>query len=508
MSLKAQVSPAGGIRRPRVRRRQAGGASALGASRLEGPGARADRPHPGTSTAGQRRGRARRRRALLAALLIAALPVSAEAQVFIASRPNPHFRVAPLFVTATITRKDVGGGLAPMTVTVVWNVVGPPGPPPADLGDTLFLLWPGQVAGGAPGPSDDRALNAELEGLKLTVKSRGELPLKSRRRSDMGTAAPLVQVGKASYVSFTGNLRPGRRTRGGTLVRIPWGPKIASSDSLLLLELPLHDAITPTQVSWLEEAFWDRRYLVALGFGEVGDLSLYPLYFGHRDRVLRLAPDFSFIRVNFADANHLKIDEITPASVSREPSESRENTDTVTLPLLASEGMIAQALKVKFSYFPGRVAWRPILISMLFLIVGNLTGPLVHAAARRARKFLRARVQLGPTGRGLGEEQSGVVIPRQTLEQITPGETTWDDVVRLCGLHGEVHESLADAVGRSMVYRGQRRVPHQRWSVGWLAAIRAWDVEHHEVEIEFEGDRVRNVQARVRRTRLPTPDAA
>jgi hypothetical protein len=28
-----------------------------------------------------------------------------------------------------------------------------------------------------------------------------------------------------------------------------------------------------------------------------------------------------------------------------------------------------------------------------------------------------------------------------------------------------------------------------------------WDVEHHEVQIDFEQDRVRDIQARIRRTR-------
>ena len=28
-----------------------------------------------------------------------------------------------------------------------------------------------------------------------------------------------------------------------------------------------------------------------------------------------------------------------------------------------------------------------------------------------------------------------------------------------------------------------------------------WDVEHNEVQIDFEQDRVRNIQARIRRTR-------
>ena len=50
--------------------------------------------------------------------------------------------------------------------------------------------------------------------------------------------------------------------------------------------------------------------------------------------------------------------------------------------------------------------------------------------------------------------------------------------------------------------RGQRVVPHRRRSFGWFATVGHWDVEDHEVQIDFERDRVRDVQARVRRSRL------
>jgi hypothetical protein len=45
-------------------------------------------------------------------------------------------------------------------------------------------------------------------------------------------------------------------------------------------------------------------------------------------------------------------------------------------------------------------------------------------------------------------------------------------------------------------------VPHRRRSFGWFATVGHWDVEDHEVQIDFERDRVRDVQARVRRSRL------
>ena len=40
---------------------------------------------------------------------------------------------------------------------------------------------------------------------------------------------------------------------------------------------------------------------------------------------------------------------------------------------------------------------------------------------------------------------------------------------------------------------------HRGRSLGWVATVRQWDVEDHEVEIAFEHGRVRDVQTRVRR---------
>ncbi len=181
-------------------------------------------------------------------------------------------------------------------------------------------------------------------------------------------------------------------------------------------------------------------------------------------------------------------------------SETRSNTEVFQLPLVASEGLAPQQLKVQFNYFPGRLPWRPILISALFLGLGNLTGPLVAALARKIARTLRTRVRVG---RGEeGGRQSGAVPSREALEQIRPGGTSYEEVLRLCGPHAEEQERLPSGETRTLVYRGQRVVPHRRRSFGWFSTVSHWDVEHHEVQIEFERDRVRDIQARVRRSRL------
>jgi hypothetical protein len=44
--------------------------------------------------------------------------------------------------------------------------------------------------------------------------------------------------------------------------------------------------------------------------------------------------------------------------------------------------------------------------------------------------------------------------------------------------------------------------------LGWLVTVNRWDIEHHEVEIELEGDRVLDVQAQVNSSRLSQPGPA
>jgi hypothetical protein len=281
--------------------------------------------------------------------------------------------------------------------------------------------------------------------------------------------------------------------------------QMASLDWLVRLEIPLKGMIVPKRVTWLEETFWGRRYVITLGFGDVGHQSLYPLYYGARDRVVPLARDFSMVMISFADSDHVKIDEVVPPSASRRVSEVRENTEAVSIPLLASEGQAPQVLKVQFNYFSGRLPWRPILISLFFLSLGNVTGPLVVALARRVGRTLRSRVHIG---RGEGQaRQSGAVPSRDALEKIRPGETSYEEVLRLCGPHAEEQERLPSGETRTLVYRGERVVPHRRRSFRWFATISHWDVEHHEVQIDFEHDRVRDIQARVRRSRLTQPTA-
>jgi hypothetical protein len=438
----------------------------------------------------------------VAVVLLGPLATGARAQVFIASGAYPDFKIGPLFVSAAVNKQSIARDAGPLMVTVSWSLVLPPNKSAASVAQDLYLLWPGEVAGRPGAAGADPALLRHVRALGFTVKESGQLRLSGRSRSDMGTTAGVKRLEEAPFVTFIRDAGAVRGARGASYIRIPWAPEFASLDWLVRLDVPLRGGITAKPTSWLEETFWGRRYVITLGFGDVGSLSLYPLYFGARDRVVPLAHDFSMVLLNFADFDHLKLDEVVPMSANRRLSESRPNTETISLPLVASEGLAPQVLKAQFNYFPGRLAWRPILISALFLILGNLTGPMFAALARRASRTLRARVHLG---RGQEGRQQGTILSREVLERIRPGETSYDEVLRLCGSNAEEQQHLPSSDTRTLVYRGERLAPHRSRSFGWFATVSHWDVEHHEVQIDFERDRVRDVQARVRRSRPAQP---
>jgi len=449
--------------------------------------------------------------ALAAALLAPGLaPAAASAQVFIASKPHPEFWIAPVFITANIDRKDLGDRPGPLMVQVSFSVAPPPARDPSEFAQDIYLLWPGQLVGtdGADGADPLLARQVESAGFKVLV--HGRVPFSARSRTQMGTgagAAGRKDLGDAFFVTFARPEGLARGARPATYIRIPWKPELASLDWLARLELAAKGAITPRQVSWLEETFWGRRHIISLSFGDVGYSSLYPLYYGNRDRVIPLAPDFSRLAINFAESNHLKIDEMVPGTASRRTSETRENTESFSIPLIAADnGIVPQTLKVQFVYFRGRLPWRPILLSALLLGLGNVTGPLVGNLLRRLGRTLRDRVHVG-RGEARGRASGRVPSP-ETLARIRPGESTYPEVVKLIGSEPEEEQRLPSGEIRAMIYRGQRMVPHRGRRFGWFATVSHWEMEQHEVQIDFDQERVRDVQARIRRTRLAQPTAA
>lgn len=447
--------------------------------------------------------RGRLARAAGAVLLALGLsPAVVSAQVFIASKPHPEFWIAPVFITANVQRKDVDDRPGPLMLQVSFSVAPPPARDPSEFAQDIYLLWPGELIGtdGAEGADPALARQVETAGFKVLV--HGRVAFSARNRLQMGTGAGAAgrrDLGSAFFVTFARPEGLARGAKPASYIRIPWKPELASLDWVPRLELAARGAITPRRVSWLEEMFWGRRNIITLSFGDVGYSSLYPLYYGNRDRVIPLAPDFSRLMINFAEANHLKIDEVVPSTALRRMSETRENTDTFSIPLIAADGIVPQVLKVQFVYFQGRLPWRPILLSALLLGLGNLTGPIVGNLLRKLVRTLRDRVHVGrgeATGRARGEVPS-----QEVLARIRPGETTYQDVLRLVGSAPEEEQRLPSGEIRAVIYRGERMVPHRGRRFGWFATVSHWEMENHEVQIDFEQDRVRDIQARIRRTR-------
>lgn len=454
-------------------------------------------------------GRRRPARALVAAVLSLALaPAAASAQVFIASKPHPEFWIAPVFITANIDRKNVDDHPGPLTLQMSFSVAPPPARDPSEFAQDIYLLWPGELVGTDGADGADPILARQVESVGFKVLVHGRVPLSARSRAQMGTGAGAAgrrQLEDASFVTFARPEGLARGAKPASYVRIPWKPELASLDWMARLDLPLRGAITPRRVSWLEETFWGRRYVITLSFGDVGYSSLYPLYFGNRDRVIPLAPDFSRLAINFAQSDHLKVDEVVPTTASRRMSETREDTDTFSIPLVAADGIVPQVLKVQFVYFRGRLPWRPILLSALVLGLGNLTGPIIGNLLRQLVRTLRGRVHVG-RGDAPGRASGRVPAP-ETLALVRPGETTYPEVLKLMGGDPDEEQRLPSGEIRAVTYRGQRMVPHRGRRFGWFATVSHWDVEHHEVQIDFEQERARDIQVRIRRARLTQPAA-
>jgi hypothetical protein len=432
--------------------------------------------------------------ALLASLLLAG---PASAQVFLASRPAPPFEVGPL-----VLRAAVGPALGPTELELLWSLVVTPGASPDAVSQDLFLLWPGAVRG-APGLGEpDRELARYLESRGLAVIDEGRVPLLSQALQELSGARPAEALpGGAPFATFVTVGGPLGLSAPATYVRIPWHPRLPSRDWLMTLRLTVPDLVRPKTAGWLERVFAGRRHVLALGFHDVRSRAVFPLYLEHRDRVVRLADQPSELVVDFGAASRLKIDAVSPATSVRRASETREDTEVVSHFLDPSEGLNAQLLTVQFTYFSGVQAWAPVLIPTLFFVLGNLAGVLVRTVGERVGRVLAGRVRFGPPGPEGGRLQTGVLVPRDVLARLVPGATTYGEVVRLLGPEAEQRETLGAPPRRALVYRGRRVVPHGRRMLRWLTTVHEWDVEEHTVEVAFDGDRLSDVKAEVRRTR-------
>jgi hypothetical protein len=405
----------------------------------------------------------------LAAVVCAAVaaPAPGHAQVFLASRPHPDFTIGPLFVVASVSP-----GVAHVMVNLSWSLT--TGPVTSkDIGQDLYLLWPAEVLEStAPGPAEPQLVR-EVERRGLSVVSSGRLLLRTRDRMQLGTAAlgePLSV--SPSYVNFT---RPGTQAGVVTYIKIPWTPALADQLSIVTLVLPLRGLVVPKAGTWLEDLFWGGRQVVTTGFGDLGPpvLGLFALYYERRDHIVHLARDYSLVIANFGDSDHLKIEEISPPTAVRRQSRVRAGGEVVALTLLPSQDVATQSLRVQYHYFGGRINWRPIVISALILLVTNFAGVLMFSLEinRRVRRRRRARRRFVAAA----ASADGGVPSRESLINLIPAGTRYDEVVARFGRPDEEHERVTPPGRRTIIYRA------------------ANGSEQNEVAIELQDDRVREV---------------
>jgi hypothetical protein len=436
---------------------------------------------------------------VLAVLLCLASALPAAAQIFLASRPHPAFRIGPLFIRASVTPE-----LGPVPVDVQWSIEVPPDRSALGLEQDLFLLWPGAVRAHRPGGPPDPSLGPYLRQRGFSVLSEGRLPLRAlslyRVGNDLATRPVEAGAPFATFVQAGGAFG---LSAPATYIRIPWTIHMANRAWIMNLELIAEGLIKPRQSTWIENVFRGPRFLFTLTYNDVRPRAVFPVYFEHRDRVVRLADAPTELVVSFAHADQLQVDEVYPQSSTRRLSESLDSTEVVSSFLEKSEGITPQQLTVQFGYFSGVRALGPVLIPALFFVLGNVAAVAVRHLAGRLGETLVAHVRLGR--RPEAGRQVGVILSAETLARITPDATTYDEVLRLCGPDAEQQEQRSVPGRQALVYRGRRVVPRGRRVFSWFSTVSHWVLEDHTVQIDFDRSVVKDVQTNVRRSRISTP---
>ena len=435
-------------------------------------------------------------RALLAALSLAAAlahcPRDADAQVFFGSRPRSELTVTPLFIVAGVSPAS-----SEVAVDVMFSVLVPAGRSALDLEQDLYLLWPGEIVASTPGASGI-TLPADVAA-QVRVVREGRVRLEAKRNYE-STEAGEVLEGGAPFITVVRTGGPLGTSPAATYIRIPWNPRLANQAWLTSVQFAATDLLKPKATTWLGRLVSGPRSVLAMGFNDVGAPAAFAMYYWQRDNVLTVTSPARLV-VNFPEADRLAVDTLIPPSARREPSPARTGSDVVSLFLTATEGLTPQVLRVEFGYFSRMQSWGPILIPALFFALGNGAGVLARNLFEALYRRLGTRFQFGRHRASASGVDTGPVIARERLTEIVPGESTYEDVLRVCGKEVEEREGFGAPKRKSLVYRGRREVPHRRWAWSWLAAVDHWDVERHEVEIMLENGIVQDIQVRVGRSR-------
>jgi hypothetical protein len=331
--------------------------------------------------------------------------------------------------------------------------------------------------------------------------------LSAQRLNERGRVPAEAQPGGAPFVVFVQEDGALGLSASATLIRIPWTSRLTDRGWLMDLHLMVSGLVKPRKATWAERLFLGGRSQFTMSFNEVRDRPLFPFYFDNRDRVVRLAEAPAELVVSFAHSDRLKIDEIFPPTSIRRLSETEESTEVVSLFLDNTDGVTPQRLSVQFGYFSRVHAWALVLVPTLFFALGQAIGPLVGRAVARFVNAVGARVRFGGWNGPVRPRQHGVILSREALEKIVPGETTRAEVLARCGPAVEQHEQFPAADRQTLIYRGRRLVPKMERRFGWVSTVGAWDAESHEVTIELVRGVVRDVQAQVRYSRTTAPEA-
>jgi hypothetical protein len=438
--------------------------------------------------------------ALLFVLAVAlAVPAPARAQAFFSETPSPDLRIAPLAISATVTQAE-----GPVRIRVRFSVMAPAGSTVPDL----YLLWPGDVKGDAALGPRDLALAQRITDLRFDVVDEGRLPYRARRiggGSDPSAREPIA--GGAPYVTFVQTGGEQGLSAPATWIRLPSTPRLTDPDWTVTLEVPSLSVVKPKPATFFERWLLGERRTFSMTFNEVRGRPLFRMYLAHRDRLVRLGDAPAEMVVSFSESHHLKIDMVAPPGAVRGVSETAESTETVSLFLDGGEGVAPQRLSVQYGYFSRTQAAAVVVVPLVLLGLGYSMGPLIGRGALLLVQRLSGRFYVG-RDRVPRERRAGVLLSKDVLSRIRPGETTYDEVLRLCGSDVEIAEHFPSDDRRTLYYRGRRIQPRTRRLVGWLSAVRHLEVERHEVAIELAGDVVQDVKADVRRSRASVGEAA
>jgi hypothetical protein len=406
-----------------------------------------------------------------------------------------------------LVRAAIAEGSSEVTVTVLWSLVIPGSARPDAIAQDLYLLWPGEVKDDVTPGKPDPALARYVQERGFTGIAEGRLPLFAQSIVQGGERQREAVPEGAPYVVFVEENGALGLSPSASVIRIPWTPRLSDRGWLMLLRMRMSGLIKPKKATWAEELFVGPRYLLTLSYNEVRDRPLFPMYFANRDRVVRLADAPAELTASFAHADRLKISEVFPPNSIRRLSETEESTEVVSLFLDRTEGVAPQHLTVQFGYFSRLQAWGLILIPALFFVLGQAIGPVLARSALRLLSAAGMRIHVGRWHAVPRPRQTGVILSRDVLRQIVPGETTREQVIRLCGAEMEEFEQFPASDRRTLIYRGRRLVPKARRVFGWISTVEHWEAEHHEVRIELEHDVVRDVQAQIRYYRVSALEA-